>query len=198
MPRKPEDLTGQRFGSLTVASFYASSPPRWYCECDCGGSTIARAKDLKSGHTYGCGCNRRGRTSLELAISRLQFYPGIMVLVARDRGPSSAHPCARCGAQAKRWVSDGACEKTRRTLVGRDIYSWCSHPEHYVPTCYRCSGTYVRHLERWEHADDFGGVEAMPRVTQPKKRSYDPRNGPAFVRFEDSHKQRDPWKAPRP
>ena len=61
------DLTGQRFGRLTVierAGLYVSRNRKqthstWLCVCDCGNSTIVRASQLKSGQTQSCGCLHR-------------------------------------------------------------------------------------------------------------------------------------------
>ena len=61
------DLTGQRFGCLTVLSLgevLASPGARsarrmWQCQCDCGNLTEVRANNLRSGNTKSCGCMRR-------------------------------------------------------------------------------------------------------------------------------------------
>lgn len=54
------DLTGDRYGKLTVISFshYSDDKKRtfWKCKCDCGCEVIARADQLKNGHTKTCGC----------------------------------------------------------------------------------------------------------------------------------------------
>ena len=53
------DLTGQRFGRLTVikrADNTKRGSARWFCLCDCGKSTTAAAQDLNRGHTRSCGC----------------------------------------------------------------------------------------------------------------------------------------------
>jgi len=52
------DLTGQRFGELTVL-YQVPSRDRnssWLCQCDCGKKTIVRAPNLKFGGTRTCGC----------------------------------------------------------------------------------------------------------------------------------------------
>lgn len=60
--KKPyKDLTGKKFGRLTVLSLVddesgANVPTRYMCQCDCGNETIARAYNLKSGNTKSCGC----------------------------------------------------------------------------------------------------------------------------------------------
>lgn len=65
-----EDLTGQRFGRLTVISrdedyIYHNKQryARWKCKCDCGKITIVRADKLKIGTTQSCGCLQKERSS---------------------------------------------------------------------------------------------------------------------------------------
>ena len=57
------DLTGKRFGRLTVISraeeYIAPNgwhTPQWLCKCDCGKTTIARGQYLRRGTTASCGC----------------------------------------------------------------------------------------------------------------------------------------------
>lgn len=55
------DLTGKRFGRLTVTSFYGSIRNKryWNCTCSCGGSIVVARFNLKNGSTKSCGCKRR-------------------------------------------------------------------------------------------------------------------------------------------
>lgn len=48
------DLTGQRFGRLTVIKYVGES--QWLCKCDCGNETIVDRGHLRTGHTKSCGC----------------------------------------------------------------------------------------------------------------------------------------------
>lgn len=52
------DLTGKRFGRLTVIELFdrKNGLVRWKCKCDCGNETVAFANNLKRGHTTSCGC----------------------------------------------------------------------------------------------------------------------------------------------
>ena len=54
------DLTGQRFGKLTVTgrSESRNGQAYWQCECDCGKSTVVRATYLRNGTTKSCGCQK--------------------------------------------------------------------------------------------------------------------------------------------
>ena len=64
MPKRREDLTGRRFGRLTVIDFYDHNKygqPRWLCECDCGNTAVVTGSDIRSGSTSSCGCLWRER-----------------------------------------------------------------------------------------------------------------------------------------
>jgi hypothetical protein len=52
------DLTGNRYGRLTVIDYAGrkGSSATWRCRCDCGGESIAWAGSLKRGLTRSCGC----------------------------------------------------------------------------------------------------------------------------------------------
>lgn len=53
------DLTGQRFGSLTVLhEAERRSGTCWLCRCDCGNSCVVLASNLRRGHSTSCGCTR--------------------------------------------------------------------------------------------------------------------------------------------
>ena len=59
---KFEDLTGQRFGYLTVikkAGKNKSDKILWLCKCDCGKLKIIQGTSLKNGRTKSCGCLRK-------------------------------------------------------------------------------------------------------------------------------------------
>lgn len=53
------DLTGQRFGRLTVIERAGAKPTRWLCECACGRKIEINAYSLNSGRTTSCGCFAR-------------------------------------------------------------------------------------------------------------------------------------------
>lgn len=60
------DLTGQRFGRLTVvesAGYGKNSDAKWRCKCDCGNEKIVSGGSLKSGRTQSCGCYQKENPS---------------------------------------------------------------------------------------------------------------------------------------
>lgn len=52
------DITGNRYGRLTVIEYAYTENRRPYfkCRCDCGNEKLIQAASLKSGHTKSCGC----------------------------------------------------------------------------------------------------------------------------------------------
>lgn len=55
---KKLDLTGQRYGNLTVLSAAENIGTRtaWLCRCDCGRKVVVKTHHLRCGHTKSCGC----------------------------------------------------------------------------------------------------------------------------------------------
>lgn len=64
---KVKDITGQKFGRLTVISLEKERKNRqtqWLCECDCGNKKIIYGSLLKNGKTKSCGCLHREKVSI--------------------------------------------------------------------------------------------------------------------------------------
>ena len=62
------DLTGQKFGRLTViekAKDHIQSNGRhrttWMCQCNCGNQVVVRTDCLLQGNTQSCGCYKNER-----------------------------------------------------------------------------------------------------------------------------------------
>lgn len=58
MGRRIADITGRRFGRLTVLEFVSrsGSSTLWRCKCDCGNEKILRRSNFQYGETKSCGC----------------------------------------------------------------------------------------------------------------------------------------------
>lgn len=77
--REPDDLTGQRFGKLSVVELTKKRKSNggsvWKCRCDCGSELEVSAGNLKRGATISCGCVRRedltGKRFGKLTVLRL-------------------------------------------------------------------------------------------------------------------------------
>jgi len=63
---KIKDITGQKFGRLTVIKMITDKRLNGYipceCRCDCGNVIIVQSGHLRSGHTNSCGCYKSDRT----------------------------------------------------------------------------------------------------------------------------------------
>lgn len=65
------DITGQKFGKLTVLGIGDSyikkdgkkGTPYWLCKCDCGKDHKARGYDLRHGKVVSCGCHSREKST---------------------------------------------------------------------------------------------------------------------------------------
>ena len=72
------DLTGQKFGRLTVIERVENNKhgkARWKCECECGNDVFIPTGDLKSGRTQSCGCFNKERTKESRTTHGLTDHP---------------------------------------------------------------------------------------------------------------------------
>ncbi len=62
------DLTGQRFGRLTVLEFVPTAGKHsfWKCKCDCGNVKNIRSDVLLEGKTISCGCEKKKQDRINL------------------------------------------------------------------------------------------------------------------------------------
>ena len=111
------DLTGQRFGSLTVIARaeYRNGKGQWLCTCTCGSDKVVEAGNLRSGHTQSCGClqkERASETSLEHLSGREFGRLTVLERVLDSRYTVWACAC-RCGGftrVAAKHLTSGAIE----------------------------------------------------------------------------------------
>ena len=120
--RKKLDLTGQRYGHLTVLSPAENIGSRtaWLCRCDCGRETVVRTSRLRSGHTVSCGC--RGPAHRDGAgLPGLTYVDGTCVemLAAKTvrRNNTSGVPGVDWWASKQRWRA-AICFKGKRHYLG--------------------------------------------------------------------------------
>jgi hypothetical protein len=75
MKERRHNLTGQRFGNLTVLEFShknSSGNCYWKCLCDCGKESLKVGTRLSTGHTTSCGC--QGLLNQKLLVTKHGFY----------------------------------------------------------------------------------------------------------------------------
>jgi hypothetical protein len=87
MGRKPKDLSGQKFGMLTVKDMTTKRDGRgsvyWHCVCDCGNEVDVPAARLIQGTCHSCGCLQK-KNRQEIA-KRRHFVDGTCVEVLEKR-----------------------------------------------------------------------------------------------------------------
>lgn len=128
-PIRGQDLTGKRFGKLSVIGFSHKTKEEtgkirlfWRCLCDCGNPSVSRGDQMKAGRALSCGCSqskmfesykfcRRCKTSKpseEFSVYRL--------LSGRTRRVSCCRPCANEMSRfyARRWKAANPDESKLR------------------------------------------------------------------------------------
>lgn len=114
MPTDPrfKNLTDLVVGRLTVKFFVGikNHSSHWYCECECGGSTIASAANLKSpGHTTSCGCHhsevaaKRFRTHGKTDSPEFIVWLGMKARCFNETEPAYRHYGGRGITVCARW-----------------------------------------------------------------------------------------------
>lgn len=96
---KPLDLSGHRYGKLTVISREPSGRYgcRWKCLCDCGAEMVATAGAMRAAKVLSCGCAQRlaaadscRERSTTHGMARTRLYTIWRAMKARCERPGSA------------------------------------------------------------------------------------------------------------
>ena len=119
--RQKLDLTGQRYGRLTVIAPapHVGRRTAWRCRCDCGQETVVKTYRLRSGHTTSCGC--RGARDNPRSALGLTYIDGTCVEMLRAktvrRNNTSGVPGVEWVARKQRWRAS-ICFKGKRHYLG--------------------------------------------------------------------------------
>ncbi len=118
---KMVDLTGQRFGRLTVVTMVGLNNRHmcvWLCKCDCGNELRVASSNLIWGNTKSCGCLRRDAGILKSTThgkSGTRLYKIWAGMKKRCQNVSS-HAYGRYGGRGI-----GVCEEWQQFSV---FYDW--------------------------------------------------------------------------
>lgn len=117
--RKKLDLTGQRFGHLTVLrpAENIGKKTAWVCRCDCGREAVVKTYHLRCGHTKSCGCqNGQGgpRTALGLT-----YIDGTCVEMLQAR---TVRKNNTSGVPGVDWYSSKQCWRAMICFKGKRYY----------------------------------------------------------------------------
>jgi len=114
--RKCRDLTGDRYGMLTVLGFHSDAKgyKKWLCLCDCGKECIKYGHQIRAGTVVSCGCYHRKQAS-ELGKKRVHDLTGRVFgrLVVLSRAGSNRF-------QKPTWLCRCGCGK-EKILVGNSL-----------------------------------------------------------------------------
>ena len=117
---KKVDLTGQRYGKLTVLrpAENIGAKTAWVCRCDCGQETTVMTCNLRTGGTKTCGCqHRKSKDNL----FGLTFVDGTCVEVLAIKKPLRNNIS---GVRGVHWMADKQvwraeiCFKGKRRHLG--------------------------------------------------------------------------------
>jgi len=79
--KRIKDLTGQRFGRLTVLGYCGRNRfenIEWLCRCECGNETVKTTSSLVSGRTVACGCYNASRTHGKAGTTEYQTWSAMI------------------------------------------------------------------------------------------------------------------------
>ncbi len=116
--RKKLDLTGQRYGHLTVLAPAENIGKRtaWRCRCDCGQEAVIQTTRLRSGHTTSCGCQSPGA-----GLTALTYIDGTCVEMLRAKTLRKNNTSGVTGVEwwsaKQRWRAS-ICFKGKRYYLG--------------------------------------------------------------------------------
>jgi len=131
MGRHKLDLTGQKFGRLTVLEDVGRRKGRvlWRCLCDCGAIVDIGAGNLQNGKTQSCGCYKREQTSKRSRIDLIGQKFGRLTVLEDVGRNKHRHVIWRCLCDCGNTVDviAGHCyakERTTETHSGKNHHNW--------------------------------------------------------------------------
>ena len=173
--RRRVDLTGKRFGLLTVVSpseeDYKHYNPKWNCVCDCGNTLTTGRATLQSGTTNSCGLS-----------CRLKVNP----LVHSPTWNSWWQMIQRCRQGRKNYENVSVCKRWEPKLGGtfeNFVEDMGIRPEGHTLNRIHCADIYSKETCEWATLS-LQGFD--------KRRSKENTSGRTGVRWE---KSRGLWSA---
>lgn len=160
--RKPEDLSGRRFGMLTAVSRAGHKNGRtcWLCRCDCGNEKVVMSYYLKAGKAKSCGClaAQEGKRRKDLTGRRFGRLTAVCPIDRRDKKGCVFWKC-RCDCGNETIVTeDNLVQGTTRSCgcLKREFQQNIANQLHHV------DGTCLELLEKRKYRKDnksgFRGV----------------------------------------
>lgn len=190
------DLTGQKFGKLTVIGIAQKHPYKtkekvWKCQCECGNTAFVRGYSLRSGITRSCGClsietitqrsygNDYGKTH-GLAASRI--YKNYYAMRARCYNPKNQNYSRYGGKGIK------ICDEWLNSFEA--FYQWAINNGYadnktidrinpdgdYTPENCRFADASIQGFNRHTQSNNKTGHKGVCKSTNGKYRAYIKKN----------------------
>jgi hypothetical protein len=89
-----QDLAGNKYGRLTVISFFTKKHRinYWNCQCECGKLVVVSMYKLLSGHTKSCGClAKENNQNLIHGLSKTRLYNTWKNMISRCENRKDKH-----------------------------------------------------------------------------------------------------------
>lgn len=111
--KKVKNLTGQRFGKLTVLEQVESKNGRsmWKCLCDCGNYKIASSSTLHNGRTRSCGCLEPNKTHGKANTRLYRIYSGMKARCYNQNTKAYKHYGGRGITICDEWLGENGFVK---------------------------------------------------------------------------------------
>lgn len=121
---KVHDLTGQKFGLLTVIGLAETDTRKtyWVCKCDCGNMKTVRSDSLLCGAIKSCGCIKRKQDEVNLTKNHRHKMSGTRIY---QEWQGMKGRCYNKGyARYANWGGRGieVCEQWRNSF--ENFYAW--------------------------------------------------------------------------
>lgn len=172
------DLTGQRYGKLTVIreDERKGYTRRWLCRCDCGNEKVVAMHNLRTGHTTSCGCVQRERTSEANSSNLTGMAFGRLRVIGRADD-------SRRKTRKVYWLCECECGKrvrvpSHRLISGASKSCGCLRIEagksvqEYNESKLRIDGVMTHNLKRKVRVDSKSGVKGVRQRIKNGKTYY--------------------------
>lgn len=110
------DLTGQRYGRLTVLGLAGQDKfgqYQWRCRCDCGKETVVGRGSLRSGNAQSCGCLNREKILSDVTGQQFGELTAISRTDRKYRGTYYWKCRCSCGRECEVLVNNLRAGRTR-------------------------------------------------------------------------------------
>jgi hypothetical protein len=138
MPQTKLDLTGQKYGLLTVIRHsHYDKKSYWICQCDCGTQVTVAQANLRSGNTQSCGC------------------------VRRQPQPKKEYGTRDTGHKTHGLSRDESGSRTPTYMSWSGMKTRCYNPK--TPTYKQCGGRGIKVCDEWKESFEQFLADMGPR-----------------------------------